>query len=303
MTTPLYPTFQKRISDSVEQLLQNKVTPWTFLNSGKPFRVEKFNGREIAYEGVGFEGSPREVFWARYIEPFLEELAVREIDEAVSLAHERDVDAKPLLLEVQGLLRDGSGRVFTRMAEIDQRLRENGYPGKAPLRRVEHEVQNMDQFIEKRIQAELAMWKAKQSEQRRTHRAAANSKPVQINIGELKLNMGDKYTAGQVGAMGPQAHAHDVNFHQVNAQQLGYLDLQTLAAELATLRREMQRTAVEAEQAIAIGQIAAAEAAAQKGDANGVSGHLKSAGKWAFDVATKVGVSVASEAIKKSLGM
>ncbi len=30
--------------------------------------------------------------------------------------------------------------------------------------------------------------------------------------------------------------------------------------------------------------------------------HLKNAGKWALDVATKIGVSVASEALKKSLG-
>ena len=159
MTTPLYTTFKKRISDSVEQLLQNQVTPWAFLNSGKPFRVQKFGGREICYEGVGFEGSPRDVFWGRYIEPFLEDLAVREIDAAVSLARERDVEAKLLLLEVQGLLRDGSRRVFARMAEIDQRLNGNGHPKNVPLRRVEHEVQSMDQFIEERIHAELDMWR------------------------------------------------------------------------------------------------------------------------------------------------
>ncbi len=159
MTTPLYPTFKKRISDSVEQLLQKQVTPWAFLDSGKPFRIEKLDKLEICYEGVGFEGSPREVFWGRYIEPFLEVLAKREIAEAVSLARERGVDGKILLLEVRGLLRDGSRRVFARMAEIDQRLMGNGYPKNVPLRRVEHEVQNVDQFIEERIQAELDMWR------------------------------------------------------------------------------------------------------------------------------------------------
>ena len=291
MTTPLYPTFKKRIEDAIELLLQNQVTPWAFLNSGKPFRVKKFDGREIAYEGRGFEGSPQEVFWARYIEPFLEDLAVREIDAAVSLARERDVDAKLLLLEVQGLLRNGSRRVFARMAEIDQRLIGNGYPQNVPLRRVQHEALSMDRFIEERIHAELAMWKPTRGKQ------ASNT----IFIGEL--NMGDNYSANQVGAMGPQAHASDVNFHQVNVQQLGQIDLQALATELAILRREMRQTVVESEQDIAIGQIAAAEAAAKKGDATSVAGHLKSAGRWAFDVATKVGVSVASEAIKKSLGM
>jgi len=88
MTTPLHAIFKRRISDSVEHLLQNQVTPWSFLTAGKPFRVKKCDGREISYEGVGFEGSPREVFWARYIEPFLEDLAMREIAEAVSSARE-----------------------------------------------------------------------------------------------------------------------------------------------------------------------------------------------------------------------
>ena len=45
------------------------------------------------------------------------------------------------------------------MAEIDQRLNGNGHPKNVPLRRVEHEVQSMDQFIEERIHAELDMWR------------------------------------------------------------------------------------------------------------------------------------------------
>ncbi|MDB6035561.1 MAG: hypothetical protein JWM16_5899 [Verrucomicrobiales bacterium] len=116
-----------------------------------------------------------------------------------------------------------------------------------------------------------------------------------------RVIMGDTYSAGQAGAMGPQAHAHDMSFHQVSAQQLGHLDMRSLAVELAALRREMRQKATDPAQDIAIGEIAAAEAAAQKGDASSVMRHLKSAGKWAFDVATKVGVSIASEAIKNSI--
>ena len=57
MTTPLYPTFCKRIDDTVDQLIQNQVTPWSFLTAGPPFRIKKFDGKEIAYQGIGFEGS------------------------------------------------------------------------------------------------------------------------------------------------------------------------------------------------------------------------------------------------------
>lgn len=112
------------------------------------------------------------------------------------------------------------------------------------------------------------------------------------------IHMGDTYSAGQAGAMGPQAHAHDMSFQQISAS-----DMRTLAIELGSLRREMKKAATDPDHDIAIGQIAAAEAAAQKGDSGTVMRHLKDAGKWAFDVATKIGVSVACESIKKSLGM
>ena len=135
----------------------------------------------------------------------------------------------------------------------------------------------------------------------RCRRARGESHGAQIKI--EKLNMGDSYTAGQVGAMGPGAQAHDMSFHQVSVQQLGHLDMRTLAVELASLRQGMKQIATEPDHDIAIGQIAAAETAAKKGDADTVLRHLKSAGKWSFDVATKIGVSVASEAIKKSMGL
>jgi hypothetical protein len=122
---------------------------------------------------------------------------------------------------------------------------------------------------------------------------------VRIHIGELKVE--ENYTVGQ-GVAGRHVHAHDMTFHQVSAQQLGHLDMRTLAVELASLRREMKQAATGPDHDIAIGEIAAAEAAAQKGDSGTVLRHLKDAGKWAFDVATKIGVSVASEAIKKSMG-
>jgi hypothetical protein len=123
---------------------------------------------------------------------------------------------------------------------------------------------------------------------------------VRIHIGEIRME--ENYTVGQ-GVAGHNVHAHDMTFQQAGAQLLGHIDMRTLAGELATLRGKMRQSATEPEQDIAIGHIAAAETAAQKGDRGSVLSSLKSAGKWAFDVATKIGVSVASEAIKKSTGL
>lgn len=133
-TSPLYPTFRKRIDDAAESLISRQVTPWSFLKSGTPFRIKMFDGGEITYQGLEFDGSPRLVFWTRYIEPFLEELSISEIAAAVCMAEKRHVDAKKLLSEVQGLLSAAFRKVYARMAEIDRRLRGKGFPDKvAPI--------------------------------------------------------------------------------------------------------------------------------------------------------------------------
>lgn len=161
MTTLLYPISRKRIEDAADRIIRNQVTPWVFLTAGPRFKVKQFSGREISYQGIGFEGSPRTVFWGRYIDPFLEALAIEEIDFAVSSAKERRVDATLLLPEVQGLLIAAVQKILWEMAEIDRRLLGKGYPENASLRSVEGEVSQLRAFIEERIRCELAMWKPK----------------------------------------------------------------------------------------------------------------------------------------------
>lgn len=161
MTTPLYPTFRKRVDDAFEQLIQQQVTPWSFMTAGPPFRIKSFDGGESAYQGIAFEGSPREVFWSRYIEPFLERLCISELEAAVSMAREKGVDARRLLPELQGLLSSGFRKVYERMADVDRRLRGKGFPNSGALRSVEPEIQRMDKFLDERILAEIELWKPK----------------------------------------------------------------------------------------------------------------------------------------------
>lgn len=131
------------------------------MTAGPPFKVKQFSGREISYQGIGFEGSPRTVFWGRYIDPFLEALAIEEIDFAISSAKKRRVDATLLLPEVQGLLIAAVQKILDAMADIDRRLRGKGYPESVPLRSVEGEVSKLRAFIDERIRCELSMWKPK----------------------------------------------------------------------------------------------------------------------------------------------
>jgi hypothetical protein len=118
-----------------------------------------------------------------------------------------------------------------------------------------------------------------------------------------ELNMESKYkiTGGNQGAVGDQAEAHD--FTQVSNQTLGSIDMTVLASELSRLRTEARKEATEPEHDIAVSEIAKAEQAAKEGQGSKVMQHLKLAGNWALDVATKIGTGVALEAIKKSTGL
>lgn len=118
-----------------------------------------------------------------------------------------------------------------------------------------------------------------------------------------EVTMGDRYEAGQVGAQGPHAHAHDMTFNQIWNQAKDNIDLPTLTKELNTLRDEMQKSAKDAEEYAEIGAIASAEIEAQKGDGPKALSALARAGKWALSVAEKIGVGVATAAIKTACGL
>ena len=115
--------------------------------------------------------------------------------------------------------------------------------------------------------------------------------------------MGDQYnTSGQTGAVGRNAKAQDISFQQIWAQATEQIELPKLAAELRQLQGALQDAASEPGHRVAIGQVEAAAEAAEAGDGPKALEYLKSAGKWTFDTASKVGIGVAIAAAKSSLG-
>jgi hypothetical protein len=117
-----------------------------------------------------------------------------------------------------------------------------------------------------------------------------------------EIVMGDKYvTSGQVGAVGPGAHSHDMQFQQIWNQVQGQIDLPVLAQELEELKKHLKGEAETPEQFQIMADVAAAESEAKAGNGSKVIEHLKKAGGWAFETATQIGVRVAAEVIKKSM--
>ena len=123
------------------------------------------------------------------------------------------------------------------------------------------------------------------------------------NIFIKELNMGDQYKVGQAGAVGPNAHAHDMTFQQVWNEAAGKIDLDALAGDLARLRSALKAEAKSPEEDAAVGSIALAEVAAKEKDGPKALAHLKAAGHWALEIAEKIGVAVAAGAIKAGMGL
>jgi len=122
---------------------------------------------------------------------------------------------------------------------------------------------------------------------------------AEIYVKELYMESKYKITGGTQGAVGDNAQASNNTFNTWN-QSGG--DLKALAGELAQLRAELGKQAKSPEEFESATAIAKAEAAAQKGDGSSVFENLKSAGKWALETATSIGIPVAIQAIKAALG-
>jgi hypothetical protein len=115
------------------------------------------------------------------------------------------------------------------------------------------------------------------------------------------LKMGDTYQAGQAGAIGPNAHAHDINFQQIWNDKGGHINLEKLQSELETLRNVMSEKAASSDHYIEIGNVAAAEKAVRDGSGEKALEYLARTGKWTLAVAQKIGVEVAICALKAAL--
>lgn len=116
-------------------------------------------------------------------------------------------------------------------------------------------------------------------------------------------NYGDNYKAGQVGAQGKYAHAHDMVFNQIWEKNKDSLDLNKLSAQLSELREALAKEARNQQDYIEIGNVASAELEVSNGNGAEALKYLEKTGEWTLGVAEKIGVGLAIAAIKASLGV
>jgi hypothetical protein len=129
-----------------------------------------------------------------------------------------------------------------------------------------------------------------------------------IHIEKVYMDSGNEYSGGyyqntntQVGAQGPKAKAKE--FTQQADQRQMAVDLPALAAELDTLKQALIQEATSAEEYMAVAEIQAAKEAASDGDESTIWRHLANSGRWAFDVAVRIGAEMAAAALNRALGI
>jgi hypothetical protein len=157
MATPLYPRLKKSVFDEMHQIHKAQLHPWRMFHAG--LSVKRLDGTEIRYEGIEFKGSPRQIFWSSYIEPFLKEMVLRQYTSSIKIALEREVDAREVLLEVRDLMLSVGRKTYREMATIDQRLQSKGDLNLIPLRNCDNENERFGKFVDEHYQAELVMLK------------------------------------------------------------------------------------------------------------------------------------------------
>ena len=155
---PFYPVIQRIVADEIARIDQQQITPWAFFYSGHPVRYKDIYGTERAIgPNLAFDGSACIVFWNGYVQPFLEALAVRAIEETVRRCKEEKYPRRIPLEQTAGLLQSYNHKTFARMVSIDRQLRGKGDPSSVTPYNAANEIREMDAFVERHIAGELKL--------------------------------------------------------------------------------------------------------------------------------------------------
>ncbi len=139
-----FPEIKFAVENEFKKLSAEKLTPWVFMNAGKMAPIEDFYGRTIKYRGVRFEGSPRQVFWGGFIDPFVEAIFVWAFEFAIDCVEKRNYDRRESILYTHQCLTHGLYSIYNRMQDIDRNLRGGGFPNQIAVRDISREIKEME---------------------------------------------------------------------------------------------------------------------------------------------------------------
>lgn len=164
MNSPVHSLIKECVELEFQKLEKSKITPWAFLLNDKGLTLTDFFGKSVSYTGVQFEGSPRDVFWGGFIQPFLNDIVSKSFSKTRDFCRKENLNSKLPLEETAGLLKVGIQKAYERMADIDQGLRGRGFPKSVLRYNPKNEISRSYSFVDERLVSELAL----QSMQKKT---------------------------------------------------------------------------------------------------------------------------------------
>lgn len=124
--SPLFKRTYKVVQD-LDEKLTKLIHKWRFFNAGPPMKVARYDGTEICYQGIAFRGSPVQVYWNGFIEPYIENYSINVLEQTSALAIECQFSIEDSIEEAKNLLLVMIRRIYHEMSETDRILRGDGF--------------------------------------------------------------------------------------------------------------------------------------------------------------------------------
>ena len=156
--TDLNAVTKKKVCALAKDIIRDKLTRWRFFYSGK-CHVTNHSGKTMHFKNIGFEGTPRHVFWNGFVEPFLEDAIEQVLESTAERCRKYDLEPEPYIDEALGLLWNFLiENAYDHMVETERILRGKGCP-KGPRgvipEDVKDKMRNMHRVLEEHRKAAM----------------------------------------------------------------------------------------------------------------------------------------------------
>lgn len=148
----------KLIAKKKSDLINKKIIAWIMMFSSNKGEIKSFDGTKISYPGIKFEGSPREVFWSRFIEPFIEDFIDQMILYVRQETEENNLNFQDEISYLNLQLKRMNHSIFTEMQKTDIRIM-NMFNRTTDKVNIESYIRSIDEYVDESVQ--LAMHKDK----------------------------------------------------------------------------------------------------------------------------------------------
>lgn len=116
----------KKMVAEFDEKMSGLLFRWHRLGYGGEMEIERPNGKKISYAGVGFDGSPREVYWGTWSEDFFQDEVPKILSNVADFAIRAEEDVSKSIDEAVNSLIRLIEKFYREMVRVDQRLMGDG---------------------------------------------------------------------------------------------------------------------------------------------------------------------------------